>query len=212
MKKFFLYILLFFALTSTTHAQLTKGTVLTGIDLGAATTRSESSRPYDYKTTNLLLAPTVGLVIKDNTLMGMSVSYGRSKNEYETSSIKTDHYGAGAYYRRYMPLGKKFFLFGQAGAGYAAIDKEETFQTGRTNSRESVLSLGLSPGVAYTITKRFQLETGLGSMLGLQYQWDQVTNSYPSGQYGAKRSGVNVFANASPLSELYIGIRLVLGR
>lgn len=212
MKKFFIYILLFFALTTTTHAQMTKGTVLTGIDLGTSTSESESSSPYDYKITGLQVTPTIGFVIKDNVLIGFSVSYGHYGDEYETTSTTTDNYGAAAYYRRYISLGKKFFLFGQARTGYGVMEREEILERGRVNRRQSTVSLSLSPGLAYTLTKRFQLETGIGSVLGVDYHWDESKNSFPGGQYESKRSGISFSANANPRSELYIGIRLALGR
>jgi hypothetical protein len=210
MKKFFLYIAFFFTIAPASHAQITKGTVLTGLNLGASTSRSETSSPYDYKHNGFRLEHSIGFVIKDNDMIGVSVSYGRSDYEYEISNSENDYYNAAVYYRRYVPVGKRFYLFGQAGAGYGVMEQEETSVIARATMRQNILSLDLSPGITYALTKRFLLETGIGNIVGVSYRWDKSRTINSNGQFSSKGSGASIYANANPRSQLYFGFRLAL--
>lgn len=211
MKKFFFYILFFTATATATHAQITKGMVLTGINLSTSSTNTESSYYASSETSYFNVSPSVGFVVKDNKMIGFSLSYGHHRSISERSDREFDFYGASTFLRRYIPLGKRFFLYGEAGAAYNVTDSEEILETQTETKRESEVSLYLSPGVTYALTKRLQFEAGFGRLLGLGYEWDKWRAISQGGTSESKGSGVNFSANANPRSELYIGFRIALG-
>lgn len=212
MKKFFFYILFFIATSTVTHAQITKGMVLTGVNLSTSSSQSESSFYDPHEVSYFNAAPSVGFAIKDNKMIGFWLSYGHHKSETEQSERESDSYGAATFFRRYIPLGKRFFLYGQAVAAFNVLDSEEIHESRREIKRESEVSLSLAPGVAYTLTKRFQLEAGIGSLLALEYEWDKSRSVSSTWISESKGSGISFSANANPRSELYIGFRIALGK
>lgn len=212
MKQFFIYIILFISTASTTHAQISKGLVLTGVSLGISGSQNESSANPPNESSYFDVSPSVGFMVKDNRMLGFQLTYGNHRSENENQKVDADNYGAAIFIRRYAPLGKRFFLYGQAGAAYNLMDREDTQANRRDLKRESAVVLNLSPGVACALTQRFHLEAGIGNLLELGYKWDNTRTVSATSEYETKGSGFNFSANANPRSQLYIGFRIGLGK
>src|SRR5215208_6544861 len=123
MKKFTLSGITFFFTASFVNAQINKGTILLGGGISAGIGKSSSSVPaysYENKFREVNIYPAIGLAVKQNIIVGIKGSYGYNKNEYSYPSLenKSRSYSAGVFLRRYLPLGKSFYLFGEAGASY----------------------------------------------------------------------------------------------
>jgi hypothetical protein len=212
MKKFLLYIITSIVISATSFAQITKGDVLLGVNLNTFINKTNDTIAWSSKSYNYSLSPSLGLAFKDNNLVGFHLSYGHSKSYYENRTSETDYYSTGAFYRRYLPLGRGFSLFGQGGLSYNLSDNEELDGYSRRTNRENTIWIGLTPGLAYTFNKRIQLEVGIGSLLGLGYNWNKSRLIYPTWERESKGSGIDFYANANPQSALSVGLRFTLGK
>ncbi|MFL5745382.1 MAG: autotransporter domain-containing protein, partial [Niastella sp.] len=103
----------------TTRAQISKGAVWVGGSIGYNHQKFGTDTPYT-KTNTFNFSPAVGLVIKDNLVVGISLTYGHGKTNNNGSEIerKNNNYGAGIFVRQYIPIVNRLYLFGEAGANY----------------------------------------------------------------------------------------------
>src|SRR4051812_14967137 len=131
MNKILPLALLCLFFSSATDAQIKKGSLLLGGDISFSKNKgSYDYQPsYDYSTKGLTLNPSLGVAIKENTIVGAGLSYGKTwfQSSNSNSDRKSDGKGAQLYIRKYMPLGKGFYLFGQSGAYVNKSKDEETF-------------------------------------------------------------------------------------
>ena len=123
MKKqfFFIYILTsFFALPSV--AQIKKGAIFLGGDIGGSTQKSTySNSPNTDKQSSFYIAPVFGKAIKENLVFGVnaSVRVFNSKTTGTANENKQHSYGASIFLRKYKQIGKSgFSLFAQGNLGY----------------------------------------------------------------------------------------------
>jgi hypothetical protein len=229
MKKQFYLVLFFFSVALCSQAQIKKGTILLGGDVGFSSQKNENDDPNNVSTkqTIINLAPSIGKAIKDNLVAGVDLTFGSVKsNQYGGSSsgqntyTNNQHdYGLGFFLRRYKPLGSGFSVFmqGRLGAIYNTQKSEITSQLSSTlDLKGYTIDLGFYPGISYAITKRIQLETGFQNLVYAQYDHSkstQVTNSSPGTNSVTNKS--NDFRLATSLSDnLYgfvVGFRVLLG-
>ena len=128
-------------------------------------------------------------------------------------SYHNNAYGLGIFYRKYKTLGKDFYLFGEAGAGYTFTSETGTDTlgvkqlTGSGNSGQ----LNFMPGIAYKISKKLFVEITIPAILVFQYS--NSRSDYPN--YAASntkdhRFYVSTSLNSQSLFSLGIGFRLDL--
>lgn len=190
------------------NSQISKGTVLLGGNIGYNQS-NYTDAPTEYKNHGYYISPSIGFVVKDNRVFGFSISYSHSINQTTADSKSfSNNYGAGVFHRRYLPLGKNFYLFGQ-GHLYADFGKQE-YQSSTTNSKKTITTVGagLFPGVAYAINKRFHLELSMNNLISLGYSSIKDHNS--SG-LDIRNNQFNFALNANPTSNLALGFRVLLG-
>ncbi|HXB42878.1 MAG TPA: hypothetical protein VNV85_02430 [Puia sp.] len=99
------------------HAQINKGSILLG---GQINFYTQTISP-DQKSNWINVTPAIGKAIKDNLIVGIDVNYARSSNVMGVPNNQTSNlFGAGVFLRRYVQLGKGFYVFGQErfGASY----------------------------------------------------------------------------------------------
>ena len=208
MKKHFYLLLLFFAITFYSQAQVSKGTILLGGNVGFSSQKTENppgSTPDESKNTYISLSPSIGKAIKDNLVAGINLNYAYSKTTETTSGVKSDQktnsYGLGVFLREYIPLGKGFSVFTQETLGgfYS-----KTTSDGLQLSTATSVALGFYPGIAYNITKQVQLETGFTDLFSIGY-------SHSTNTGGSKTNGFSAGANLSNgLENFVVGCRLLL--
>jgi hypothetical protein len=196
-------------------AQINKGSILLGGTVSSQSFKTESGT--DTQKENLFVfTPAVGYAFKTNTVAGINLFYGHSKQGYvgfpTNQEIKS--YGAGIFYRKYMNLSKKFYLFGEADAGYNYGKREQQYPSS-SHSIEKINSfnLGVTPGLAFAVNRFIHLEASIANIISLQYQKSLKTyqgSSFP--QPDIKSSGFAFEANANNSAPISIGIRFVLGR
>src|SRR5687768_4014276 len=169
---------LFFVFSA--HSQISKGAVLLGGNLGFSS--GDFSNPTDdYKNHSYYFSPSLGFVVKENKVFGVNLSYGHGINRTSaTDKSVTNNYGGGIFYRRYLPLGKNFYLYGQ---GQLQLDfGNQEYKTSATNYKKTTnyVGVGLFPGVAYAISKRFHLEVSMNNLVSLGYS--SIKENYTTSQ------------------------------
>jgi hypothetical protein len=217
MKKITLLTSAFFCLLSfTASAQITKGSVLLGGGISGSKNKSENNNSQESTYSSFGISPAIGVAIKENTVVGLRLSYSHSKSEQPSGNIpleqKQNGYSAGVFYRRYLGLSTKFYLFGEA-AAYYYFNKQENTYPGSVSSQESK-SAGLNfyPGVAYAVNKRIHLEVGLNNLVDLSYGSSTTKSTSSGNTVTSKSSGLGFTTNVSASAPLTVGFRFVLGK
>ena len=217
MRKLLLLTIGLTTIAITTQAQINKGTVLLGGNISAGSSKQTYSVNTDeYKQQTLNIAPAIGFATANNKVWGFQLNYSRNSaaSNNTPEEFNFNRYGGGVFHRRYLPLGKGFYLFGEANAGYGYSKHHQDFIT--TNSdrtiRTDLVYLAAYPGITYAVRKNFHLEIGLNNLARLEYMNQKATNI--SGGVGSSSSlkSFSFNSNASSAGELTVGFRFVIDK
>ncbi|OQP48681.1 hypothetical protein A4D02_08230 [Niastella koreensis] len=201
----------------TTRAQISKGAVWVGGSIGYNQTKQDpgiyNGKPY--KTTTLTINPSIGTAVKDNLVVGIELLYNQIKTENDGNSVKskTNAYGGGVFVRKYFPVITRLYIFGDANAAYAATKNDRTLSTGTNpivvTAKGGITSVGITPGIAFAVSKKFMLETSLNNLFSVAYTSTKTTG--PTDYYKSKSSqfAAGVFADGK--AQFNIGVRFLLG-
>ena len=214
MKKFTLLSMACICLSSISFSQVNKGSVLLGGGISLYSQNSESGT-FENKSRGFAVYPSIGLVTKENIVVGFRGNYGYSKSDYNSTppqEQKDNSYGVGIFLRKYKPLGKSFFIFGEGGAGYNHRKNTQTSIPSKAILKENSFSINLYPGIAYAVSKRIHLEASINNLINLSYFSSRTENQSTSGSSISKNSGVYFSSNANASVPLTIGFRFVLGK
>jgi hypothetical protein len=212
MKRMVLFALILFCIAATTNAQIAKGTKLLGGNVGISfykTHDAPSTRNF-----NIMVNPSLGFTFKDNQVYGFNLNYGRYQSKNSNGWNESDLYGGGVFYRRYLTLGKGFYLFGQTNAGYTFMDAAQYSHLSFNGNKrkEHTVSLSLYPGIAFAVNNRIHLELSMNNLVSLNYN-TSISKSFGPGFHSEiKTTGVHLNTNANPESELSVGFRIALGK
>lgn len=204
-----------FALHSS--AQITKGSVLLGGGISGSHNKSEIPSQVDNNS-SFSISPAVGLAIKENTVVGIRLSFYHSKSEqkFTGNNYLQESTGniAGLFYRRYLSLGKKFYLFGEGVASYTHNrTKTESSNPPLTTQTNSGFSLTIYPGVAFAVNRKIHLEVALNDLFEFNYTNTKTEAAFGNGTFTTtKASGFGAAANFSTAAPLSVGFRFVLGK
>jgi hypothetical protein len=195
------------------EAQIKKGAVLLGGQLSffAQNTKDASGGPAIGKSNGINIMPAFGKAVRENLIIGADISFAHSKYQpYFNYTQKNSVYGLGFFVRSYKELGKGFYLFGQARAGGSYTKQHITdIQQPASNSdtKGYGIQLAVYPGIAYSISKRLQLESGFNNLAYVQYDHrKEVRNGNPS----AVTDDFSIGTSLSNFSGLTIGFRVLL--
>lgn len=219
-------ILLFAAIFSTlffsqSNAQINKGTIWLGGQLSFISQHNTYNTPSfpANSSNNIVISPSIGKAIKDNLIAGVDFNYAYSKSTYNpgnpgspTNSQTTNNFGVGVYLRKYAPLGKNFYLFGQGRLGGTSLDSEVKYQSTVYSSNKGYsIDLGFYPGISYQVSKRVQFETGLNNLFDINLL-HVVSKQFDAGAITAESTS-NTFlvsSSLSSLASLTLGFRVML--
>lgn len=198
-------------------AQITKGSVLLGGGLSFGTSKTEFTN-NESKQTNYSIGFSAGVAVKQNTIVGGNINFGgsNSKNSNGNTSVtspKNNNYGAGVFLRKYMPLGKSFYLYGQGGLGYS--HSKSVHNTGVDFSSEAKgwnVGLNVTPGIAYALTKKFHLELGFYELAGINYGKSTTENVTIAGTNTSSSSNFGFSTSLGTSTPLNIGFRFLLAK
>ena len=207
MKKSILLGIVSVCVCSISFSQINKGSVLLGGGLTINNNKVEDADPA-RKSNYVSITPAVGIAVKQNTVAGIQLTYWNSNDNIYTALQKDERtgYGAEVFLRKYLTLGKGFYVFGQGGVQYNNSKYTNTNPNYKTEQKGWSMGLNLYPGISYAVTKKFHLEAGLAQLANLSYSKAEYIDR---GQT-EKRSGINFNANTSSLSNINIGFRIFL--
>ncbi len=213
----FTYFCIAICIVCSVHAQIKKGAVLLGGELGFSTSTStrDQANPavQDTKSTAVVFSPAIGKAVKENLVVGvdLSLSYSKNQNIYSVEQ-KAYLYGAGFFVRRYKELGKGFYLFGQAWAGgyyNHQKDGDPSQPQSYTLNKGFTIQVGLYPGIAYSLSNKFQLETGFNNLAFVQFTHSDNTISPYTGEHTVL-NGFSLGSSLSNAAALTIGFRYLI--
>ncbi|MBO9153170.1 outer membrane beta-barrel protein [Chitinophaga sp. GCM10012297] len=157
------------------NAQVKKGDVLVGGNVGIATS-SEKVDGTDGKTTSTTfnISPKAGYALSDKWMVGVFVgtdfTNSKDKTVEPNTELKSTVIAPGIFVRNYHMLGEKVALFGEANVayGFGTVKANDT-KTASVNS----IDANIVPGISYFVNKRFVLEGVFG---GINYSNVKSTN------------------------------------
>ena len=218
MRKLLLLTIGLTSIAIASQAQISKGTVLLGGNISGSTNKETSSgSSNEYKNRALHLSPSIGFATSNNKVWGFNASYGSSRSKFEDiTSSEYNRYGGGIFYRRYATLGKGFFLFGEANAGYA-YSKQKVFtgpigQLETRTVRTDMANLSVHPGIAYAVHKNFHLEVAINNIANLGYSHQKITTIGNGFGTSTTNKGFSFDSNISNNNPFSIGFRFALGK
>ena len=216
MKFYLLAICLFFS--SMLHAQINKGAVFIGGDLSIYGSTSNSENPTDYtsKHNQFNFYPSIGWVVKDNMVVGgnLLLSFSNDTQQPNNSTRKDNRIGAGIFIRKYLPIGKSFYLFGNAYLNAASIYSNYTSpQPYYKKETGYAINATLIPGISYQLNKCLFLDVALSNLLTLGYEHRNTEEENPAGGiYKGSSNSYNLYSSLGSGVPLQVGLRWMIPR
>ncbi len=217
-----LHVLVFALLfSSSLVAQFTKGNKVLGLGLGFNTNSTEQTSGSSNQTTknNLVnLSTELGFATGEHSLKGFFINGGFGKYRSENPSQPGSNYkensynvGAGFFTRRYKPLGKSFFVFGDGRLGFSYGEKK-VGTTSSSNEKNYNVSVGIYPGVAYKWNQKFLLELRFADLISTGYTRTQTNNEFNNTKNTSNSFGINSSLGLGYLQNFGIGARWIIGQ
>lgn len=220
--KILLSFAIFFYAAITANAQINEGRYLLGGSFSFSNSNSKNPQTQTPEVQNQALFTNIqlGKLIKNNTVAGIMLSYGYTYTSSNNPVIRVDQYGAGVFYRKYKPIAKDFYLFGEADALYSySKNKTGILQVGHDGTRFSsnLGSLSFTPGISYFICKRIQMELLMQNLFSISYAAVKNESTFTTNTSTilvSKSNGfsANVNVNSSLVNNFGIGFKFLLGK
>jgi Outer membrane protein beta-barrel domain len=212
MKK--IYLLSFFTgCCIAANAQINKGSILLGGQLGYYNSNVTGSTQVNQKNQGGNFSISFGKAIKENAVIGVNIGFSPSKTENlyngtDYTNITYNRYNIGIYYTRYKKLAADFYFYAEAGAGYTGSKQTTKNISGssKVTNTQNGGQIYITPGIAYAICKKLQLEVMMPQFVNLGY-FQTKSSASPAKQ---NNFSVNTSLNGGVLNNLGVGFRLVL--
>ena len=211
--KFTLSLVSALTIAVVSNAQINKGNTALGGNLSFTTATNDYSTSKQ-KQSIILIAPSLMIVNRDNRAIGFNLYYSHLN---VVPAGKSNTYGAGVFLRQYKPLGKDFYAFIQEELSYSygkgAVDSSTNYSF--VNNISNDINLTINPGIAYDLSKRFQLELlFFNDLLSASYHHSKLITHYNGSDVVQKYSSFSAGANlaSSELTSLNIGAKIFFGR
>ncbi|HVW62122.1 MAG TPA: hypothetical protein VHC48_18860 [Puia sp.] len=215
MKFSFLTVGIFIA--SIANAQINKGTALLGGNIQFGTTSSKAGGASSTnKETDINIAPSLGVAVKNNLVIGGTLVYGYSNKKDDDpsygNSLKTNNYGAGFFVRRYKDIIPGIYVFAEGNLlGLYQRQKGTNNADPSTpylDAKGYTITTGFYPGIAFNLGKKFMIEGGFQNLFFMQY-------AHGSTKYGLNDTKQNQFLigtglNSTALAGFTVGFRFLL--
>ena len=211
MKKTLLSLLILFTITLT-QAQIKKGAHFLGGSLGIYTEKTSSDTVADLVSNNFSFTPAYGRAIKDNLIFGADLMLQTGNYENILNKEDRQSFGAGIFLRKYMELGKKFYLFaeGRFGGYFETSDAVSSYYPeGNYDRKGFTIQAGLYPGVAFAVTNKFHIETGFNNLLYAQYS--KTKTDYTGSAHDTETNRFTFGSSLSGFNGFVVGFRFMLG-
>lgn len=199
------------------NAQIKKGSVFLGGNIGGSTQKTSRDGTTINSHDGLNISPVIGKAIKENLILGADAGFGfyenNSSGPWPYTDQRNNSYGAGIFIRKYKPIGKSGFSMFLQGGFDINYNRNKYNNPPPYFDKTELYSIGIStyPGISYTISKRLQLETGFNNLLGLSYFTEKREVSGVS-PYTEKTNGISISSSLNNLSSLYLGFRVLINK
>ena len=216
--KFNLLIITLF-IFSVSKAQIKKGNLFIGgyVYLGISNASSTNANGDISKNSYVGFSPSVGWVTKDNLVLGASIITNFNYNSVTNSNnyFRSNRIGAGVWMRKYLPIGKSFYLFGNGMLSAQSLYNSDNMPTQSNLFVEKGYSIDviLVPGIAYQVNKHLFLDAALNNLFSLGY--DRKNTEYESSGSPRIKRVINSFNLSSGIGSgtpLQVGIRWMIAR
>lgn len=212
MKTFFLLTIVASFFVCSSNAQIKKGTIFLGGDVGASGQATKINDATVSKQSSIIISPVLGKAIRDNLVVGLSglIGFSKQRTTDNASKYKTRYYGGGAFVRKYKNLGgSSFYLFGEAAAQLSYYWQKQEGPVVVDETKRISGTLSAHPGLAYAVSNRLHLETGFLNIVSLSYFREKRDVGDPINDY--RYSGWSFSSSLNnATSSIYIGIRFLL--
>lgn len=203
-------------LLTTSYAQINKETILTG---GNFSYNKINDRPQqqtvDREIQTTIVMPSFGVAVKENLVVGIFGNYTEEHRKYdnEMSDRKEKSYGGGLFVRRYVPIFKRFYMYGEGRLGYNGTESNTQYDyIGGSYSNKMKgweTNLTFTPGISYGITKNILVEAGVASLFNAKYK--SVKSEF-SNTYSLKQKSFNAGVSLENVSAFTIGFRFLINK
>jgi len=212
MRKILLSVLASLLFAFCLNAQISKGSILLGGGFTVASSKNENSNynPNSRTSRVININPSVGLAIKKNMIVGAGPSYSNYYSKDNTDQFQKRHaWGINAFIRKYLELGKNFYLFGEGNINASKGNGEDKSNFGLISKTSGYgLNMGFAPGVSYQVSKRFQVEAGIGNLFYVGYNVSKSEYYNPATKTTSK--SFDAGANISGFSPFSLGFRFLI--
>jgi hypothetical protein len=220
MKQLLLLTAIITIFNSTLSAQIKKGSILLGGQIGFIDYNGKFSTTQNkQKNGAALFNISAGTAISENKVLGIAASYYHTNDDYANngsvySNTKYNRLNIDAFYRLYKKLAKDLYLFGEIGAGYIGSDETSANLPNNTIVTKYMTMGGelyVTPGVAYRIYKKLQVELVIPRIVETNYT-NQKRTTQPTSPDDYTRNGFyfNSSLNGNFLGNLALGFKFVL--
>jgi hypothetical protein len=217
MKLKFSCFLLALTCALTSQAQIDKGSVLVGSNIGYSQGKSKFEQSIAAtKINTFTISPSFGVAIKENLVAGVRFAYSKQtqKSTLEANStydVDNKSYGGGIFIRRYVPVINRLYVFGEGTAAYTSVKQTSTqkYYNSKMEQKTTGYSTGLSftPGISYGVCKKFQIEGGFNSLFSAAYVKTKTTGTTSNTQ---KADLFSAGIGQDDESMFYVGFKFVL--
>lgn len=212
--KILLLLAIIFCGALAANAQIDKGRFLIGGGFNYNNVKNQPTPDSKFESLNANIQ--FGKVIKDNNVVGLIISYGYSQGNYYT---RINQYSAGVFYRKYKPLIKDLYFFGEVDAAYLySKNISGNFTSGFDGTRyiSNGVSIAFIPGISYAVCKRLQIELIMPNIISLSYsnvKTDYTSSTSPSTTgFKGNTFSFNSNLNSNLLSSFGMGFKFLLGK
>jgi hypothetical protein len=199
-------------------AQIQKGAVLVGGDVFFSDVKNSTSPSTNSsKSSDANISLSIGKAFATNKVAGAYVGFGQGKSEISSvggniGTVKNNSFKVGAFYRQYKTLGKGFYFWGEVNAGYfgGKQTNENNIPPTTTTVTQSLVELGITPGISYQVLKKLQIELLLPGIAALSYSTSKSKNSTNTNTTKGTSFDFRTGLSGSVINNLAIGFRLLL--
>jgi hypothetical protein len=216
--KILLLVAILFSVVLVSNAQINKGKYLLGGSLNMSDLK-DNQPTVSSKSNSFNANIQFGKTIKENTIVGIIVSYGSSNYYYPGSfsdTSKSVQYTAGIFYRTYKKLASKFYFFGEVNGVYIHSKNSAHFNQTEWKTVSNGGLIDFVPGISYEVCRNMHLELLMPNIISVSYSnikiYEKVGASPPVGEPNGHSFSFNTNLNSNLLSNFGVGFKFFLGK
>lgn len=187
MKKILLPIFIFLSFSATSQViekgkKILGGSVSLGFNFRLVDTASGITNASDGKNFGISLSPSIGKAIKNDLVLGYSITagygYAMSNSRAFKSMDKAKHIqgGVGIFLEKFIPLGKSFSLSAKTGANVNYYNsrlrsfRNDLLVSNQKSNRYGI-NLYLMPSLTYALNKRMLVQIFMDDFISVFYNY-----------------------------------------